>query len=214
MLMQGNLLPVPQLVDERDLPRVPQQGRSRAKRDAVLTAALSLFGERGYEMVRIEDIVEHAGSGVGTFYAYFRSKQQLVLVLMQHYLEAMLALNLLQVDSTQSLRGIIFFSVRRALVPDRAYAGLWRAWREAVVVDPHLAAADRQITAWMDTNVVVLIDHIAARGPLRPDLDRQTTATLINALLLQLSQQQAPPTDALVDAAAKMIYHALVVESD
>ena len=214
MPTKAQLLPVPQLVNERDLPRVPQQAHSRTKRDALLAAALALFGEHGYETVKIEEIATHAGSGVGTFYAYFRSKQQLLVVLMQRYLEAMLALDLLTVDRTQSLLAIISQAVRRAFVPDRAYAGLWRAWREAAVVDPDLTAIDRQITAWMDTNVVVLIENFAMLAPLRSDLDRQATATVMNAMLLQLSQQPLLQSDAVLEAAAKMIYHALFVERD
>ena len=206
------LLPVPQLVNEKDLPRVPQQARSRTKREALLTAALVLFGEHGYEMVKVEEIATRADSGVGTFYAYFRSKQQLLLVLMQRYLETMLALDLLRIDRTQSLLANILQTVRRAFAPDRAYAGLWRAWREAALVDPDLIVIDRQITAWMDTNVVMLIENFAMLVPLRSDLDRQATATVINAMLLQLSQRPLPQSDAVLEAAAKMIYHALFVE--
>ncbi len=214
MPTKAQLLPVPELVNEQDLPRVPQQARSRAKRDAMLEAALVLFGEHGYEAVKVEEIATRAGSGVGTFYAYFRSKQQLLLVLMQRYLETMLSLDLLTVDRTQSLRAIISQAVRRAFVPDRAYAGLWRAWREAVTVDPDLATIDRQITAWMDTNVVVLIEHFAQLSPLRSDLDCQATATVINAMLLQLSQYPLPGSDAVLEAAANMIYHTLFIERD
>lgn len=214
MPTNAQLLPVPQLVNEQDLPRVPQQARSRAKREAMLAAALVLFGEQGYEAVRIEEIATRAGTGVGTFYAYFQSKQQLLVVLMQRYLETMLALDWLPVDRTRSLRAIISQAVRRAFVPDRAYAGLWRAWREAVTVDPDLAAIDRQITTWMDTNVVVLIENLAQLSPLRSDLDCQATATVINAMLLQLSQHSRLGSDAVLEAAANMIYHTLFIERD
>lgn len=79
---------------------------------------------------------------------------------------------------------------------------------------PALAAVDQQITAWMDTNVVILINNFATLAPLRSDLDWQATATIINVMLLQLSQQPLLQSDSIVDAAAKMIYHALFVERD
>jgi len=212
MPAEAALLPAPQLVNERDFPRLPQQARSRIKRDALLTAALALFGEHGYEMVTVEAIATRADSGVGTFYAYFRSKQQLLLVLMQRYLETMLDLDLLTIDRTQSLLTLLEQGVRRAFVPDQAYAGVWRAWHEAVVVDPELVAIDRQILTWMDANVVILMENLATLAPLRSDLDRQATATAINALLLQLSQRPTFHGDTVLEAAAKMIYHALFVE--
>jgi AcrR family transcriptional regulator len=65
-----------------------------------------------------------AESSVGTFYAYFRSKQQLLLVLMQRYLETMLALDLLTIDDTQLLLAIISQGVHRAFVPDASISSL------------------------------------------------------------------------------------------
>lgn len=212
MSMRTHLLPAPQLVHERELPRVPQQARSRSKREALLAAALALFGEHGYETVTIEAIATQAGSGVGTFYAYFRSKQQLLLLLMQRYLETMLALDLLTIDRTQPLLASILQGVRRAFVPDQVYAGVWRAWHEAVVVDPELVAIDRQILAWMDANVVILIKNFATLAPLRSELDCQATATVINAMLLQLSQRTVLQRDAVLEAVARMIYHTLFAE--
>lgn len=205
---------LPRLLDERDLPRIPQQVRSRTKRDALLAAALTLFGSRGYEAVSIEDIVDCAKTGVGTFYAYFRSKTQLLLVLMQRYLETMLALDLLTEMSGRSPSEAIATSVYRAFVPDRAYAGLWRAWREAVVVESELGDLDREIRGWMDDYVVLLIDQAATLGPLRPDLDRQAMATVLNGLLLQLSQYPLEHSKAVLDATVKMIYHALFCDQD
>lgn len=91
---------------------------------------------------------------------------------------------------------------------------LWEmpTWHEAVVVDPELAGIDCQILTWMDTNVVILIENLATVAPVRSDLDRQATATAINALLLQLSQRPTLHGEAILEAAAKMIYHALFVE--
>jgi AcrR family transcriptional regulator len=198
-----------QLIDEHAFPRVPQQARSRAKREALMAAALDLFGYRGYEAVSIEMIVTEAGSSVGTFYSYFRSKQQILLVLVQRYLDTLLALDLLHFDD--ELRPLILIErgIQRALVPDKTYAGLWRAWREAVMGDADLAVLDQQITAWAREYVVQLLQQLQKRGSARTSLDLPSLATIINELMWQLAQRPQIVDDAIIATTALMVYHSI-----
>ena len=53
------------LLDDLDVPRIPQQARSREKRDRLLSAALELFERRGYEGATIDGIAERAGGDAG-----------------------------------------------------------------------------------------------------------------------------------------------------
>lgn len=55
------------------------------KREAVLTAALALFAERGFHGTSVPDIAQRAGVGAGTIYRYFEGKEALVNALYQHY---------------------------------------------------------------------------------------------------------------------------------
>jgi AcrR family transcriptional regulator len=52
--------------------------RSDSKREAVHSAALLLFTERGFAGTSVPMIAEHASVGVGTIYRYFESKETLV----------------------------------------------------------------------------------------------------------------------------------------
>lgn len=47
------------------------------KREAILTAARTLFVEKGYEEATIADIAKQAGIAVGTVYLYFRNKHDI-----------------------------------------------------------------------------------------------------------------------------------------
>ena len=60
------------------LPRVPQQARSREKRDEILKAAAAMFVARGYAATTSDEIAAAAGVSVGTFYNYFRNKRQVL----------------------------------------------------------------------------------------------------------------------------------------
>jgi AcrR family transcriptional regulator len=63
------------------------QKRRMEKRARLKTAALALFGEKGYDGTSIDEVAHRAGLAVGSFYQHFRSKRQLLLVLMDDLLE-------------------------------------------------------------------------------------------------------------------------------
>ena len=47
-----------------------------ANRQAILDAAREVFGELGYEATTVRDIIRRTGLSVGTFYNYYRSKEE------------------------------------------------------------------------------------------------------------------------------------------
>lgn len=56
--------------------------RQRSKRrDTMLRAAAEIFGEKGFEQARLEDIAERAQVSVGTIYNYFSSKFDLLVAM-------------------------------------------------------------------------------------------------------------------------------------
>ena len=67
--------------------REPQQKRSQRTREKILRAAERLFERRGYEEVTSHDIADAAGVAIGSFYAYFADKEQLLLFLLQQRLD-------------------------------------------------------------------------------------------------------------------------------
>lgn len=58
-------------------PRLTRQEKSERTREAICQAAAEIIGEYGYASASIARIMERAGLGHGTFYAYFASRQDL-----------------------------------------------------------------------------------------------------------------------------------------
>lgn len=56
------------------------QARSDETRAQILSAALTLFREKGFEGTTMRDIAERSGIAVGASYYYFRSKEELIFV--------------------------------------------------------------------------------------------------------------------------------------
>src|SRR4030088_2353770 len=64
--------------------------RPKARRDALLAAAVALFQERTVDDVTVADISAAAGAAKGTFYLYFESREALVEALQRDFLAELL----------------------------------------------------------------------------------------------------------------------------
>lgn len=64
---------------------------TREKHEAILSAALTLFGHYGYRRTSIDDIAREAGIAKGTVYLYFRSKEEIFRALSQQLLDRVLS---------------------------------------------------------------------------------------------------------------------------
>lgn len=68
-----------------------RQAATDAKREAILGAALELFGRYGYRRTSIDDIAREAGVAKGTVYLYVENKEALFRTLSQSLLDGVLA---------------------------------------------------------------------------------------------------------------------------
>lgn len=64
-------------------PIVPATTRGEATRRKLLTAAEAEFGIKGYHLASVSSITQNAGVSQGTFYLYFRSKEEIFAMLVQ-----------------------------------------------------------------------------------------------------------------------------------
>jgi AcrR family transcriptional regulator len=65
-------------LESRTLVQAPKQDRSRRTLNRILQAASDLIAEQGVEETTIHQIVDQAGSSVGSFYARFKGKDDLL----------------------------------------------------------------------------------------------------------------------------------------
>ncbi len=196
-----------------DLPRLPQQARSRAKREQLLAAALTLFAEHGFDATTVDTIAATAGVSVGIFYRYFRSKSQLLLALLQERLEEV-RLNLAGLPGAALDVETLAGELRRYLRRERQFVPLQRARQELLLRHPELAEPDRRQFLLMAADLGGHLDRGRAAGRLRGDLDPAATAQVVLLLAAQLRTLLPHRTDAelepVIHAAAQMIQHALL----
>lgn len=71
--------------------RTPRQARSQQTLDRILDAAEALVQRKGFDDTPVSEIVRHAGSSVGAFYARFPDKDALLSSLYERYFEQAMA---------------------------------------------------------------------------------------------------------------------------
>lgn len=60
------------------IPRDPVQKRSRKKKRKLVVAAMKLFADKGFHHCSIAELSVEAGVAVGTFYSYYKDKNELL----------------------------------------------------------------------------------------------------------------------------------------
>lgn len=199
-----------------DVPRVPQQARSRQKRDLILSAAAQLFAQRGYDATTADDIAEEAGVSVGTFYSYFRNKRQVFLALYVTVLESVEALGISNIDFSVEPRQALRELVKRSLTRSPLYYGLHSAWAELAARDPELNALSERFTETLYQQILTAVRRVVVQGMAWRDLDAEEASCAITLLLdqkcpnklrktLGLPEEMARHQEALAD----MIYHTI-----
>lgn len=205
----------PNLLTGEDLPPEPRQKRSLDKRARLKAAGLALFGERGFEGTSVDEIAERANLAVGGFYQHFRSKRQLLLVLMDDLLGKLSQLALrpeAAPDVRAGLRELLF----RAFSADLRYLGAYRAWQEAALSDRVLAKKQLEIHAWTTTRVEAVFRRLEQFPGARQGVDVPGLARVMDSffwsLLAQAVRLPQMELNQWIDSATHLIYHAMFTD--
>lgn len=208
--------PRPRLLDGEALPAAPRQERSRQKRTRLLAAGLALFGERGYEATAIDAIALGAEVAIGSFYQHFRTKRQLLLVLMDQLLEALEQLDL-RPKAAASVHSGLRDLLQAAFSSDLTYAGAYRAWREAILLDPTLGPKEEEIERWTQARVAGVFELLLQLPGARSDVNLPVLARLMDRLfwdlLGQATRLPAAELAAILESTTDLVYHALFFDA-
>jgi AcrR family transcriptional regulator len=143
---------------------VAPEPRSNGRRDTLqsverlLDGAQATFVERGYHAANVHEICARASVGIGTFYAHFAHKRELLQrVFAERVLAAPTADDLLD-------HARLVGQLQRA-ADDPMIAGLLRAWYEAVLDEPDLARFQAEWRPAYLIELAAAIDEARKRSP-------------------------------------------------
>jgi AcrR family transcriptional regulator len=165
--------------------RIVSTGRGRPRsseaNDAILTAAIALVREMGYDDVTVEAIAERAGVGKATIYRRWPSKEPLVAEAIGRIVRV------IPIPDTGTLRGDLRLLMRSAarMYGDPATRLLLSGLVAAMSRNASIATAVRSgfVGTWRSA-VAQVVERAAERGDLRRGVDAGFVNDLLSGPLL------------------------------
>ncbi|MDQ2952401.1 MAG: TetR/AcrR family transcriptional regulator [Chloroflexota bacterium] len=172
----------------------------------LMDGAHAVFVERGYHAANVHEICARAQVGIGTFYANFDHKRQLLQRLM---VERAVTIPASLEPGDLAMPERLAERLRRSL-DDPLSAGLWLAWHQAVLEEEDLARFQAQWRPATIGQLAALIEAARQAHPSRRDLiDAPTvawmTVTLSRELVLN-DRQHAPDVDGLARLVHRLVF--------
>jgi AcrR family transcriptional regulator len=195
-----------------ELPRVPQQARSREKHAELLKAAEALFIERGYAATTADDIAKAARVSVGTFYNYFRNKRQILLALaLRRLTDIFTHLRLAQMDLAHGDHHTAIHAAVTSMLAGERSQGLRVVWQQLMSLEPELAPYQATVRRYALNLIEERVRAASESGETWPDLDIEGTALAIFSLLDSLSARRDDdlPEARVIDSVTALIERAL-----
>jgi len=161
------------------------------KREAILEAAIEVFAQKGFHAARISDVAQLAGIGKGTVYLYFSSKEDLLLSILQSYVDEALAfVEQLSEQDVDMRRGVqLFFEYGLARVAENpAFFGIIE--QRVFLSDPELQRRGEEFFRSIVGRVVEKLELVIQRGQIR-DYDPTIVACAIVGTLTSLQYYHA-----------------------
>ncbi|MGH0034461.1 MAG: TetR family transcriptional regulator [Myxococcota bacterium] len=159
--------------------------RSRRTRLRILDAAASQFARHGFRRARIEAIATAAGVSRALVYAHFDSKEALLLAVRDREIEGWRAAVEPAIERAGQAREALETMLRETLLYalGRPFLRAMLGEDERVVLLGGDALSRRAIAGWR-ARLVEALERGVAEGELRPDLDVESTADVLQAMQL------------------------------
>ena len=180
--------------------RRPRQQRAQHTARALREAFVQLWAERGYDAITIREIVMVAGTGLGSFYEYFASKEDLARVCLHLRSKALLLAMRAAVAATQGqpLAQVVEAIVASQVAPHREQP---REWAEHYMLERRLSGPEAY-RKMFDRFVAEWVAALAAAPDVPATCNRRETARVCQTILYGLTAHSCIRSGERLDAAA------------
>lgn len=187
-------------------------GRPGYDLDSLLSVAVKVFNEKGYDGTSMEVLAKRLGITKSSIYHHVSGKEELLELALSRALNALFAATTEPQATSGSSVSRLEFLVRRSvhvLVAELPYVTLLLRVRGNSAVERRALARRREF----DEFVATLAKDSAAEGDLRPDIDPSLISRLLFGMVNSLIEWYKPRgdhgADQLADAVVAMTFEGL-----
>jgi AcrR family transcriptional regulator len=190
--------------------------QAEATREHLLETARAVFSERGFHNTSVGAITSAADTAHGTFYLYFRNKEDAFAAVVQSVVLDMY--DTMTFDRPEARgRDCLDRALRNLLKTYVKHAGIWRCLLEAVFISPAIETMWREMRAGFVTQMAKTIVTYQDKGTVRV-IDPLIAANAIAAMfewtattsfVLRMPPVDDVDFDATVEVLVDLCYHAL-----
>lgn len=161
-----------------------RQERAAETQQQLLEAARTVFTERGYQGTSVAAITDAASTAHGTFYLYFRNKEDVFAQLMASTTDELYSSTLTELDPATHRYDpeVAHDRVRSFLQVAVAHGPFWKALLEAILVSPAVRDAWLASRQRFHDGLATRLRLYQERGEVR-DLDPDLVAALLSGML-------------------------------
>lgn len=180
------------------MPKIVDKPKMRVQ---ILDAAMGCFTQTGYHATRMVDVARAAGVAKGTLYLYFTGKDEVILALVQSYLDRIRD-EIEGLPAPQGLEDCLSLLRRIVSVEQRAMTSLIFEVLGPGFNDPRGVQVVGGFFDWLAGHWAQHFEDLAASGQIRSDSDPKALARAVIAMLdgLFLHLTFFPPEDPLAVA--------------
>ncbi len=184
------------LFTDEELPRQPQQQRSRAKQRAIFEATAELFAVQGYTQTNTNEIAARAGVSIGTLYFNFKDKRQILLAMLASQVSRYAELEPVDAAAIRKDPASYFAEQLELAFPyDWVFYSLADAVREFAAQDKVFRGKLLVLLGAVNERVTEIIRVGESEQMLHGDLDIEATAATLSALIFNLYGVLPNPAD-------------------
>ena len=188
-----------------------RRGRPGYDLESLLTVAVTVFNERGYDGTSMEDLAQRLGITKAAIYHHVAGKDQLLRMAMDRALDGLFGVlaetRRLDARAIGKLEHLVRGSVA-VLQAQLPYVTLLLRARGNTEIERAAVARRRQF----DRYVAGLVRQAEADGDVRPDVDPVVTARLLFGMVNSLVEWYRPAHSDLADAICAIAFDGLRLE--